>query len=242
MARSRRTVFHTPAPARTIKPLEHLERVQPVYFFTPDLEREINKLDGVTSCRVLSTGAEIDEIHVVAPPERIPKKVVRDIESLLLVRFGIRIDHRKISVVQLNQAQGQPPTPVRPRITKVEARGGEAGAEVCVEVWLNGAVVVGEGRAQEGESDLHASSRAVIDAIEKLLKRQGSLALQSIVVVPASASEIVLVVLRWTLGAEEEVLVGASVSRGERVTDAARATFDAMNRKLVRAHPPHREP
>ncbi len=42
MARNRATAFHTPPPAHAIKPLENLERLQTVYLFTPDLEREIN--------------------------------------------------------------------------------------------------------------------------------------------------------------------------------------------------------
>src|SRR5512135_2211535 len=138
MTHNRRSVFNPVSPSRPPKPLERLERVQPVYFFTPDLEREINKLDGVTSCRVLSTGIEIEEIHVISPLDRTPKKVVRDIESLLLVHFGIRIDHRKISIVQLGQSAAPPLTLARPRIKRVETRAAGAGREVCVEINLSG--------------------------------------------------------------------------------------------------------
>jgi hypothetical protein len=234
MARNRRTTFRPPTPAREIKPLVNLERVRPVYFFTPDLEREINKLDGVTSARVLSTGAEIDEIHVIAPRDRTPKKVVRDIESLLLVRFGMRIDHRKISVVQTGDELAPSPVLSRPQIHKIEATASGESASVRVEISVEGDSIEGVGEHSPQESILFAGSRALINAIEKLLDTQGALALQDISLVEVSAHKIVLAVLSWTTEGHEEILVGATVARGELLEDAARATLDAVNRKLVR--------
>jgi hypothetical protein len=234
MAHIRRSTVHTPPPARVVRSPERLERVQPVYFFTPDLEREINKLDGVTSARVLSTGAEIDEIHVIAPRGRTPKKVVRDIESLLLVRFGIRVDHRKISVVQVGQEAAPSLVPSRPQIHKIEKVPSGEGMGVCVEISVNGSFISGIGSHLAHESELHASSRALINSIDKLLNTQGALALQDVSVLEVSDQRIVLAVLSWTVEGQEKILVGATVERGDPLEDAARATLDAVNRKLVR--------
>jgi hypothetical protein len=237
MARNKHPTFSPPAPAREVKPLVNLERVRPVYFFTPDLEREVNKLDGVTSARVLSTGTEIDEIHVIAPRDRTPKKVVRDIESLLLVRFGVRIDHRKISVVQTGAEPAPSPVPSRPQIQKVGLTAAGESNAVHVEINVDGHSIEGVGEYSGQESNLHASSRALINAIEKLLNTQGALALQDVSVVEVSARKVMLAVLTWTIEGHEEILVGATVARGEPLEDAARATFDAVNRKLVRITP-----
>ncbi len=244
MSRNRRTIAQVPPPSRSSRPLDRLERIQPVYFFTPDLEREINKLDGVTSCRVLSTGIEIEEIHVIAPPERAPKKIVRNIESLLLVHFGIRIDHRKISIVQLGptgQAATLPTTVARPRITKIEKHATAQGVEVCVEINSNGRAIRGTSRGKAGESDAELSSHALIKALEQLLNRQEVLSLQEIAGVRVGQQDIVVSLVRSILEEQEELLVGATVARGEPLEDAARATFDAVNRKLVRAHPLYRD-
>lgn len=234
MARSRRTTYNSPPTAREVKPLANLERVKPVYFFTPDIEREINKLDGVTSARVLSTGSGIDEIHVIAPRDRVPKKLVRDIESLLLVRFGIRIDHRMISVVQTGEEADSSPAVSRPQIENIETTPLEDGTRVRVEIRVETGLISGVGEASKEETVLHAGSRALIDAIEKLLNTQGALALQDLSIVNLKTQKIVLAVLSWTMEGQEEILVGATVARGESVEDAARATFDAVNRKLVR--------
>lgn len=238
MTRTRQIPFRPTTPAHTARPLTNLERVQPVYFFTPDLEREINRLDGVSSSRVLSTGAEIDEIHVIAPRDRTPKKLVRDIESLLLVRFGIRIDHRKISVVQTGAEIATPAALTRPRILKIETSEMGERTVVRVEIGAEGETISGVGEAEGGESPLTAGSRALINAIEKLLHTQGALALHHLSLVQANAQTIVLAVLGWNAQGEEEILVGATLARGAPQEDAARATFDAVNRKLVRTTQP----
>ncbi len=46
------------------------EALPPAYFFAPDLEREINRLESVTAAKVLSIGSEIDEIHALEPPQK----------------------------------------------------------------------------------------------------------------------------------------------------------------------------
>lgn len=238
MARTRQTAFRSTAPARVARPLTNLERVQPVYFFTPDLEREINRLEGVTSSRVLSTGDEIEEIHVIAPRDRTPKKLVRDIESLLLVRFGVRIDHRKISVVQTGAEILPTAALARPRIQKIETNELGERTVVRVEIGAGGETISGAGEAGPGESPLSAAGRALVNAIEKLLNKPGALTLHDVSVVQANAQKIVLAVLGWSAQGEEEILVGATVARGEPQEDAARATFDAVNRKLVRTTQP----
>lgn len=234
MVRTNRPTFRSPPSSRAAKPLANLERVRPVYFFTPDLEREINSLEGVTISRVLSTGAEIDEIHVIAPRDRIPKKVVRDIESLLLVKFGIRVDHRKISVVQTGAERLPSPMPSRPQILEIVKTGTGEAERVNVRICLEGDSIEGVGEYTPAETILLAGSRALINAIEKLLNTQGVLGIKDVSVVEASGQRIVLAVLTWTMEGQEEILVGASVARGEPLEDAVRATFDAVNRKLVR--------
>ncbi len=234
MPQNRRTTFHTPPPTRGIRPLER-KPVERVYFFTPELEREIDKLEGVTSCRVLSTGIDIEEIHVIAHPGLLPKKIVRDIESLLLVRFGIRVDHRKISIVQL----GQPSTPAsvagRPRIEKIEKRPLANGYEVCVTIALGEQSMTGVAQAGPDEPELRAASRALILALERLLDTSGALALSEIGQVQIGGRETIVALLTWKVGDRQEVLVGATLTRGDSLEDAARATFDAVNRKIVLA-------
>src|ERR671919_677812 len=68
------------------------------------IENDLLRVPGVMSASVV--GEETPrEIHVVATPERSPKQIVRDVQSLTSARFGISIDHRIVSVVQLGENQ-----------------------------------------------------------------------------------------------------------------------------------------
>lgn len=207
-----------------------LEAIRPAYFFTPDLEREINKLDGITAARVVTLATEIAEIHVLALPHRPPKKIVRDIESLLMVRFGIRVDHRCISVVQSDQIQSVYPRGSRPQIHRVlrdEDR-------VRVSVHVDGTEITGVSRVHSADTELENVGWALIHAIEQLLNTSGVLALESVQVCETRAQRVIVVLVRWRFAGQEEVLVGASLVQSDILEAAARATLGAMNRRLVR--------
>ncbi len=68
-----------------------------------DIEGALSDVVGVIAARIVP-GYEraIDEIHVVSTPEHQPKQLVRDIQSLLYARFNISIDHRVVSIVQID--------------------------------------------------------------------------------------------------------------------------------------------
>lgn len=204
--------------------------MRPTYFFTPDLEREINRLEGITAARVLSSDSDIDEIHIIAPSQRHPKKIVRDIESLLLVRFGIRIDHRRISVVQSENVQITYPTSARPLIRRV-AQQADA---ISVDVQAGDQVIRGSFPIRENDSPIECTSRALINAIEQMLNTPGLLALDSAQVTTMHDQTIVLTLLRWSFAGQQEILVGATIARDDVLDAAARATLDAINRRLVR--------
>ena len=65
------------------------------------LEQDLLRVPGVRSARVIG-GDVPTEIHVVTTSKRSPKQVVRDVQSLAAAGFGIPIDHRIVSVVQLD--------------------------------------------------------------------------------------------------------------------------------------------
>jgi hypothetical protein len=72
------------------------------------LEAELKKIAGVKNARIIGTDGP-EEIHVVATSARSPKQVVRDVQSLAAAAYGLPIDHRIVSVVQLEEAE--PPAP-----------------------------------------------------------------------------------------------------------------------------------
>ena len=72
-----------------------------------NFENQIVQLEGVISANIsLKENGEIDEIHVIADKSRNPKNIVRDIETLFHVNLNQEIDHKKISIAQLNINDG----------------------------------------------------------------------------------------------------------------------------------------
>jgi hypothetical protein len=66
-----------------------------------EAETFLSRLNGVLSARIIARpGGEIDEVHVLTTDEVTPKQTVRNVESALLARYDLTIDHRKISVAQ----------------------------------------------------------------------------------------------------------------------------------------------
>ena len=65
-----------------------------------ELEASLTRIAGITAATVGGSDSLI-EIHVVAILGRSPKQIVRDIQSLAQAGYGLEVDHRSVSIVQL---------------------------------------------------------------------------------------------------------------------------------------------
>ena len=64
-------------------------------------EALLNSLKGVVSARIVARpGGVIEEIHLLTEGDVSAKQSVRNVESALLAHFGLKIDHRKVSIAQ----------------------------------------------------------------------------------------------------------------------------------------------
>src|SRR5665647_1405511 len=67
-----------------------------------DWEQAIKQIKSVIAARInVNSQWEIEEVHILASSGRAPKQIVRDIESMLVAQFNLQIDHKKISVAQV---------------------------------------------------------------------------------------------------------------------------------------------
>ncbi len=75
------------------------------------VERELCRIPDVRAARVVAgPDGQPVEIHVLAAPGKAAKQIVRDVQSVTVATFGVEIDHRIVSVVQLDEP-GPPPAP-----------------------------------------------------------------------------------------------------------------------------------
>jgi hypothetical protein len=206
-----------------------------------NLEADLARVAGVSSARVVGDDTP-REIHVVATAERPPKQVVRDVQSLAAARFGISIDHRIVSVVQLDDQV----TLEAPRQDEEEEAGrlvidrvvfASKGHSGWVRVglrWPDGEVTEGAGVAgSTRESRARGASLAVQQALEPMLTTNDvSLDVDQVLIAQLGVEDSVTVKLMWHGGRRSTALVGSALIDDDVASATVRAFLQAINRKL----------
>lgn len=198
------------------------------------LQRAIERITGVTSAKVtIDTRGDIAEIHLVGSPSRRPKQIVRDTESLLYAQFGVRVDYRRISLVQVAPTD-EAPTRTRLRLSSVAERF-EPDHQVSVTLlngaqsWIASVSVSEEARAHP---TMWAAAQATIDAVQSASGRTVQLDVQDLRTITTEGRNVCLVVVRAQTESGEEGLTGTCIVTSCGCTAAAKATLDAINRRL----------
>ncbi len=205
------------------------------------VEALLAQLPGVISARlVVNDWGGIEEIHVLATTERHPKQVVRDVESSLAARWGITIDHKKISVAQLT---GLHPTlpPVRLRLASLQIQSDTLRGRLQVKVTLckSDDPEVTYGGQAEGASSRMQSIRvaaiATVEALNEYLDPDYGLTFEDADIINLGGHEVAIVALSlFTPRRKEETLIGATAVKHELLETVVKATLDAVNRRLGR--------
>jgi hypothetical protein len=203
------------------------------------LQDDILLVAGVTSARI--EGDDVPrEIHIVAARGRPAKQIVRDVQSLASARFGLSIDHRIVSVVQLQENVIRLPDTIegddlRPRVETVLVANKENGGWVRVELrWPDGDLSSGEETSGVSrESRARSAAIAVKVALDAWLsKRNATLEIEHIVIQKLGSSDSVTVRLVIHEDGRSTALVGSALVRDDVASASVHATLHALNRKL----------
>lgn len=205
-------------------------------------EELIASLAGVLSVRIVTDRAGgIEEIHVLTTAEVQAKQVVRNVESALMARLGMKVDHRKISVAQTAEVK---PLAALEREAVADAASrrlvvfGDLVIEsprprrVAIRVILKHAGVELEG-AEEGVDDarnrVQMAARAAVRALERDLEEAG-VVLEGVRVVDAFDRKIVLAAVHGVGGRQSQLLLGSCEVKDSPEQAAVLAVLDATNR------------
>ncbi len=199
-----------------------------------DLEQTLSQVQGIYAARVIFDGEhQLSEIHLVASTERPPKRLVRDIETLVYVKHGVKIDYRKVSLVQLEEADLRRLPVARPEIRCVSEEDLGDKRRVTVEIQAAGKVVRGVATERaDNPTAFHTAAQATISCIEQLVGGQMDVRLDHATSLRLDSREIAIVVLTCLVEDREESFVGASFVGSKQSESAVRATLDALNRRI----------
>lgn len=193
----------------------------------------LGSIRGVLAARVVrAPDASVAEVHLVGTPERSPKAIIRDAESLLYVRLSTRVDYRKISLVQVQETGFQ--TPPRVRLDSVVCTPEGQGMTVQVTLSVGSKVVQGAAYATSSQEQtlLEASALATLTTINQLPNLYLLPRLECIERHQLGRQDVCIVHLSLQSDEHSEDLLGIASLRAEPVVAASRATLDAVNRRL----------
>jgi len=205
-----------------------------------DIEAALSQVGEIKAARVVvGLDGQIAEIHVLALPIKPPKQLVRDIESTLMARFGIPVDHRKISIAQLGRdavpdvPQATRPTAARPRIVGINASvsGLQAAASVTLEIDGKEYVGMASGPASQTGRARHVAL-ATLDAVGQYIGEETTFALEDVAVVQLGREKVSVACISLVTAFGEQSFSGSALVRQNDSDSIVRATLDAINRRI----------
>lgn len=199
-----------------------------------DLELTLSQIHDLYASRVVLDGnRRLCEMHIVASTARKPKQIIRDVETLVYVKHGLKVDYRKISLVQLEDEDLLRIPLARPEICAVTEDDLGNRKRITVQIQGGGKIVVGEAMERMKSPNLfRTAAQATLDAIQKLIDHRVDVHLVDTATVRLDMHEVLLVIVSCEFPDREESFVGASFVGVRPAESAARATLDALNRRI----------
>ena len=198
-----------------------------------ELEETLARLPSVNAVRVAGDRDRVREVHVLAAPDKAAKQVVRDVQTLALARFGIDLDRRIISVVQIGPDHIRTEEE-RPAIIGVHEIPEGARTTVAVTLRWHGEEYAGTATGPAAASArLRLVGEAALRAVERIVGDE-ALALDAVGAPAVGMRRAIVVVVVSTGSRGEEVAVGSALSQGDDAETTVRAVLDALNRRIGR--------
>jgi hypothetical protein len=202
-----------------------------------DVERALATVPGVLGARLVpGFERDVDELHVLTSLDKTAKQAVRDVQTVLMARFGVPTDHRVVSVVQLDEGTVGGGSAHRVVIDRVGVV--HAGLEVRAEVALRDGEdeLIGTGEGASTPAGRHrAVARATLDAVRPLLGSAGVVELEGTDLVDVLGRRVAVSLVAFRTARGEHTVAGSALVRDAEPDAVARSVLDALNRSIADA-------
>ena len=214
-----------------------------------ELEQELVRIPEVTAARVVADpDGRIAEVHILSLPHKHAKQVVRDVQSVAMATFGVDLDRRVVSVVQLDAVASSSIT--GPELDDADLAGELGTTRIHVDtvtadrngLQCTARVVLtrGDQKATGTAEGLVATSsvlRLVAQATMSALRHLEPAAVRADVetasIIHLGDREVAGATVVVVVPPYEEIIAGSAIVRPAGEFDAvARSVLDATNRRL----------
>jgi hypothetical protein len=194
----------------------------------------LNKLPGILSSRInVDDKGNITEIHILSDVSRSPKQIVRDIQSALLANNNLQVDHKIISIAQVEDNQIGI-REFRLSIDSIQMFSRKTKVEALVLLKKDDQIFEGNsigGNSPEGR--MRVVAEATLMAVHQFCKKEFLFVLSDVLPITlANRKAITVSVLHFTEKGDEYLCGSAFIHNDESET-VVKATLDAINRRLV---------
>lgn len=200
----------------------------------PDMETLINKIPGVISSRIVKDGDTITELHILSNFSRTPKQIIRDIQSALMAGCDMELDHKVISVAQIEDGKVSKRS-FRLKLKHIDLSMEENKITTTVHLAKGGDEFSG---TASGGSSLQNRYRlvaeATLSAVNDFLGTDPVFIISDVLTLNTAAGKAFTVVITDISGMNEQSLVGSAMVVQDEHQAVVKATLDAVNRRLDR--------
>jgi hypothetical protein len=216
-----------------------------------ELERELCRVPEITAARVVADdGGRPVEVHILSAPTKHAKQVVRDVQSVAMASYGIDLDRRIISVVQLDAVATSSLSTsfdgdddeddhlglLGDRITVTGVTANRSGLQCTAQVTLRRGDAEATGTAEglvATSTVIRMVAQATVAALRHLEPAAARADVEAATVMHVGDRSVALTTVVLVVPPYEEIIAGSAVVRSAGELDAvARAVLDATNRRL----------
>lgn len=212
----------------------------------PALEQELCRVPEINAARIVADdeGRPV-EVHILSLPTKHAKQVVRDVQSVAMAQFGLDLDRRMISVVQLDGVATSSLTGedgddgIDGPLGRINVDGVTAlrnGLHCTAQVVLTRAGEKATGVAEglgATNTVLRLVAQATVSALRHLEPAAARADVEQAVVIQLGTRSVAVSTVVVMVPPYEEVVAGSAMVRAAGELDAvARAVLAATNRRL----------
>jgi hypothetical protein len=199
------------------------------------IEENLQQIDSVISSKIIIGEAnQIEEIHIVSNGIRNPKQIARDVESVLLANFDYKIDHRKISIAQLDDIDIRK---IKPRLKlngiSKETSGNKANVKVSI-LKADEEFIASKSGINSNRNIERMLAESTVMAVEDSLGINDLFIVEDIRNLMIASVQVVVVLVSSLINGQEIILSGSSVVKNDYYLSVAKATLDSINRFLTK--------
>lgn len=199
-----------------------------------ELQKLIGKLDGVISTKLnANENGELCEIHVLAEKGRAPKQLSRDIQSAVAAFTGRDVEHRIISIAQIDNGVLPGRTQDRLKISNIETSSTSKNFSAAVTLMnQSGTYKGGSAGANTPYSRYKIIANACLNAVHEFLNST-PFSLSDIQKFRIANNDEINVAVCHLFGETNRLLTGTALVADDEYGAIIKATLDAVNRELT---------